>query len=120
MIFNLIAQYGCLPSVWKSALVTPIFKKGVSSDAGNYRPISLTCVASKIFEQIIKREIMKHLDNHNKLFSSKHTFREKHSTHVQTYWKLLGIGRAILNKKVGHLWPMLTSRRRLIKCRFRS
>ena len=80
MIFNLIVQLGTLPSVWKSALVTPIFKKGVSSDAGNYRPISLTCVASKIFEKGIKREIMKHLDNHNILFPSQHGFREKHST----------------------------------------
>ena len=52
----------------------------MSSDAGNYRPISLTCVASKIFEQIMKREIMLHLDNNNIIFSSQHGFRGKHST----------------------------------------
>ena len=28
MLFNLIEQYGTLPSMWKSAIVIPIFKKG--------------------------------------------------------------------------------------------
>ena len=32
-------------------------KKGASSDADNYRPIFLTRVASKIFEQILKDAI---------------------------------------------------------------
>jgi len=31
-----------LPSCWLHALVTPVFKKGVTSNPCNYRPISLT------------------------------------------------------------------------------
>ena len=39
-----IAEFGCLPMIWKNALVTPIHKKGSSGCVENYRPISLTCV----------------------------------------------------------------------------
>jgi hypothetical protein len=48
--------------------------------ADNYRPISLTCVASKIFEQIIKDAILRHLSCYNILDPSQHGFVEKSST----------------------------------------
>jgi len=33
--------------------IVPVFKKGPATDVANYRPISLTCVSSKIMERII-------------------------------------------------------------------
>ena len=36
-----------------SPSVTPVFKKRISSDVNNYRPISLTCCCCKIMESII-------------------------------------------------------------------
>ena len=53
-IFNLIMQAGEVPDIWKKATVVPVFKKGVSSNPQNYRPVSLTCEGSKIFESVIK------------------------------------------------------------------
>ena len=44
---------GVLPAVWKSANITPVFKKGTSSNVSNYRPISLTSVFCKLFERIV-------------------------------------------------------------------
>ncbi len=44
---------GCLPQDWKRAHVTPIFKKGIKKQAGNYRPVSLTCIVCKVMETII-------------------------------------------------------------------
>ena len=38
---------GKLPSDWKLAEVTAIYKKGPKSDTGNYRPVSLTSVCAK-------------------------------------------------------------------------
>ena len=52
--FNLIMQNGALPDIWKTAIVTPILKKGLASEPGNYRPISITCIACRSFERIVK------------------------------------------------------------------
>jgi hypothetical protein len=41
---------GHIPSDWASANVTPVFKKGEKFKASNYRPVSLTCVCSKLME----------------------------------------------------------------------
>ena len=52
VIFQASLDQGVLPSIWKTAAVVPIFKKGARSDPGNYRPVSLTCIYCKILEHI--------------------------------------------------------------------
>ena len=49
---------------WRLASVTPIYKKGCKEDPGSYRPVSLTSVPSKIMEQIVLREITRHVRDH--------------------------------------------------------
>jgi ribonuclease P/MRP protein subunit RPP40 len=61
-------------------VVVPIFKKGTSSCAKNYRPISLTCVGSKIFETIIKSTLVPFFEGKNLISTHQHGFRSKHST----------------------------------------
>ena len=56
------------PAIWKTAIITPIFKSGSPNEVNNYRPISLTCIASKIMETIIKDIMLDHL-NKSKLIS---------------------------------------------------
>ena len=53
VIFQVSLDQGVLPSIWKTAAVVPIFKKGARSDPGNYRPVSLTCIYCKILEHIV-------------------------------------------------------------------
>ena len=74
IIFNMSLQLKQVPSDWKYANVTPIFKKGDKSDPGNYRPISLTSQICKVLESIIRDNIVDHLNKHTLLLKSQHGF----------------------------------------------
>ena len=37
LLFNSLMSTGSLPTAWKKTVVTPIIKKGISSDPANYR-----------------------------------------------------------------------------------
>jgi hypothetical protein len=74
IIFNMALETGDSPQDWKTASVTPIFKKGTKGDPGNYRPVSLTSVPCKILESIIKDRVMNHLLVNNLVRKSQHGF----------------------------------------------
>ena len=60
----------------------------------NYRPISLTCVASKSLEHIVHTFITTHLNGHNILTDCQHGFRAKRSTEMQLILTLQAIQRS--------------------------
>ena len=72
-----------VPTDWKQATVSPVFKKGDRSKPENYRPISLTSICCKVSEHIIVSEVMKHLDEQKILADCQHGFRKKRSTETQ-------------------------------------
>ena len=82
-LFQQSLDSGVVPSQWKKALVTGIYKKGEKSDPANYRPISLTCLCCKIQEHIVLSHVAKHLSQHKILLDSQHGFRERLSTVTQ-------------------------------------
>jgi len=82
-IFKQSLESGTVPSQWKHAYVTPIFKKGSKAHPGNYRPISLTSVVCKTMEHIMVSQIMKHLEDQNILSDNQFGFRSKHSCESQ-------------------------------------
>ena len=51
--------------------------------AGNYRPVSLTCVPCKLLEHIVCSSIMAHLDEHKLFSDGQHAFRKRHSCETQ-------------------------------------
>jgi hypothetical protein len=73
-IFNKSMQTGEVPQEWRDALIVPLFKKGIRSEPGNYRPVSLTSVVCKVMERIIKDNIVKHLNDHDIIKDSQHGF----------------------------------------------
>ena len=72
-----------MPSDWKHANVCPIYKKGDKHNAINYRPVSLTCILSKLCEHIISSSIMRHLEQHSILYDLQHGFRSGRSCETQ-------------------------------------
>jgi hypothetical protein len=83
VIFTRSLDTGEVPEDWRRANITAIFKKGDRSKAANYRPVSLTCLASKLMEHILATNILKHLDHHNILVDNQHGFRAKRSCETQ-------------------------------------
>ncbi|CAM5111816.1 unnamed protein product [Natator depressus] len=59
---------------WQKANVVSIFKKGKEEDPGNYRPVSLISVPGKIMEQVLKKSILKHLEERKVIRNSQHGF----------------------------------------------
>ena len=76
-----------VPQIWRTAVVVPVFKikKGVSSNADNYRPrpISLTCCCCKVMESIIKDHMLSFLLQHNLISKQQHGFLARRSTCTQ-------------------------------------
>ena len=83
LLFKASLRQGSLPEDWKTALVTPIFKKGSRNDPSNYRPISLTSVCCKVFEHIIYSSVMFHLESFHIISDEQFGFRAKRSAELQ-------------------------------------
>ena len=73
-IFRKSLEEGILPDDWKSANVTAIHKNGDRKKAENYRPISLTSVAGKAMEKIIRDKLVNHMERNNLFNKSQHGF----------------------------------------------
>ena len=89
-------EIGYFPDPWKIARVSPIFKQGDPTDLGNYRPISVLPVFSKIFERIIQKRILSFLNKQGSILGTQYGFRRNHSTfmavmdmveHVRCSWQ---------------------------------
>jgi Reverse transcriptase (RNA-dependent DNA polymerase) len=65
---------GAVPEDWRTANVTPIYKKGTRSDPSNYRPVSLTSVSCKVMESVTKDQIVRHLEKNCLINKSQHGF----------------------------------------------
>ena len=74
---------GAIYELFKMAYVTPIHKGGSRQKPEQYRPVSLTSHIMKIFERVIKKEIMKHLTENEMFNKGQHGFVPGRSTQTQ-------------------------------------
>jgi len=70
---------GIVPDDWRTAHVSPIYKKGCRDQASNYRPVSLTSQISKVIESMLRDVIVEHLERHMLIRDSQHGFRKGRS-----------------------------------------
>ncbi|XP_071504566.1 serine/threonine-protein kinase 31-like [Diadema antillarum] len=73
-IFSMSLRLGSVPSSWKCAHITPIFKAGDRSSPENYRPVALTSIASKLLESLVVNSIDRHVGLHCPITPLQHGF----------------------------------------------
>ena len=74
---------GEIPQDLKTEYITPIYKKGNKTDPANYRPISLTSHVTKIFERVIRTQLVDFLESNKLLSLTQHGFRKGRSCLTQ-------------------------------------
>ena len=84
-LFQKSLDTGEISKEWSLANICPLYKKGDRALARNYRPVSLTCVPSKLLEHIytVCSNVMAHLDEYKLLSNRQHAFRKRHSCETQ-------------------------------------
>ena len=79
LIINQSISTGIFPDKLKVAKIVPIFKKDNPHLTGNYRPISLLPVISKVFEKVVFSQLYSYFDQNGLLYKSQYGFRKGHS-----------------------------------------
>ena len=69
-LINRCIETDCFPDSMKIACVMPVHKKGCHDDPGNYGPISILPVLSKVYESAIKNQLMVYFETYQ-LFSDR-------------------------------------------------
>ena len=83
ILFQASLHQGRIPNDWKEAHIVPVYKKGDTTNAENYRPVSLTSVTCKLLEHIVHSNVMEHLTKNDALTDVQHGFRKNRSCESQ-------------------------------------
>ena len=101
IIFRSSVSTGSIPQSWKTANITPIFKKEDKREPSNYCPVSLTCIVSRVLERIIRDNLSDHFRRNNLISDKQFGFLSGWSTTIQLiqvvedWTKYLDCGNAI-------------------------
>ena len=79
-IFNQCITLSVFPDEWKTARIIPLYKNGHRNLPGNYRPISILPVVSKIIERILYDQLYNYFSKSEILSDCQFGFRKSHST----------------------------------------
>ena len=79
---NLSFTQGVFSNELKLANVLPLYKSEDPYSFNNYRPVSLLCVLSKVFEKVMYDRLLEFLEIHKLLFAGQFGFRKQHSSYM--------------------------------------
>ena len=74
-IFNSSIKMGIFPDIWKIARIASIFKASSKSDMGNYRPISVLSVFSRLLEKLGHDQVSYYMKEQKKFATCQHAFK---------------------------------------------
>ena len=79
---------GIIPPDLLLVLISPIHKGGSRVDPAKYRPVALTSHLIKVFERVIRKSLVNHLEALDLLPDNQHGFRQLRSTLTQllSHW----------------------------------
>ena len=79
---------GVIPAELLLVIISPIHKGGSKSVPKNYRPVALTSHLIKVFERVVRKALVKHIEHHNILPTGQHGSRGLRSTLTQllSHW----------------------------------
>ena len=88
LLWRASLDQGVIPPDLLLVLVSPIHKGGSRGTPSNYRPVALTSHLTKMFERVVRRSMISHLEENDLLPDGQHDFRAKRSclTQLLTYW----------------------------------
>ena len=86
-LFSRSLSEGLVPSVFKAAYVTPLFKKADldSADAKSYRPISNLSALSKLLERLVAQQLIDYLRDAGLLPDLQSAYQDFHCTERRLY-----------------------------------
>ena len=79
-VINLSLSNAKVPEELKSARVVPLHKKGSKSNVGNYRPVSILSIVSKIVERAVFNQLNDYIVENNLLYELQSGVRPSYST----------------------------------------
>ena len=78
-LINLTFSTSVIPTDWKEAKATPIYKSWKKNDVNNYRRISVLPLVSKLMERAVQIQLVSFLSDNSILSTFQSGFRKRHS-----------------------------------------
>ncbi len=91
IIFRISLEEGRVPTDRKSAVVTPIHKKGNLTVPGNYRLTSLRSILCKVLESLLRDQMLVHTEKYELATHHQHGFTARRSC-LPICWKPWKLG----------------------------
>ena len=88
LLWRASLDQGIIPPDLLLVLISPVHKGGSRGLPANYRPVALTSHVIKVFERVLRRRLVDHLEDNNLLPDGQHGFRARRSclTQLLSYW----------------------------------
>ena len=88
LLWRASLNHGLIPPDLLLVLVSPVHKGGSRASPRNYRPVALTSHLTEVFERVVRKSLVVHLEHHGLLPDDQHGFRALRSTLTQllSHW----------------------------------